>query len=459
MSVRGTALLTAIGLLADPNPGPAQSCPLYVLERSEDAFMLQRETVADGEAKVYVWSGDFLTLILPWSPGQSGEVIQASRGPGASAVRCEAGSIRVTHQQPGVEPRTLPALQAAAVGHYRMRVSVTPDTGTPIAFIVHPNGSIARDTLAPATDMFGGRVPLQPGDVAVTTEIREAEVGAPVVGSVELRRGGPYFLATLAVAGGGEGEAILDFGASRTLLSQDMLPPGVKPMPLMAVEHGPEGARESAGSLGALSGDVGDVAVARLPEVRMGTLSFADVRVNVVPRLPELAGLEVKGILGADILQRAAVVLLTERGGARLEFLAEKSDATPTLEAPFSLVGGLIVMSGTVEGRSIPLILDTGARGTLLAESLARDLDLEPLSEDGDTFRGLDGTPVETWAALIPSLGLGNGSLDSLRVNIGSLPVLERMGLSGGGLLGQDLWERFDSLEVDWRAGVVRWFR
>jgi hypothetical protein len=340
-----------------------------------------------------------------------------------------------------------------------MRVSVTPDTGTPIAFIVHPNGSIARDTLAPATDMFGGRVPLQPGDVAVTTEIREAEVGAPVVGSVELRRGGPYFLATLAVAGGGEGEVILDFGASRTLLSQDMLPPGVKPMPLMAVEHGPEGARESAGSLGALSGDVGDVAVARLPEVRMGTLSFADVRVNVVPRLPELAGLEVKGILGADILQRAAVVLLTERGGARLEFLAEKSDATPTLEAPFSLVGGLIVMSGTVEGRSIPLILDTGARGTLLAESLARDLDLEPLSEDGDTFRGLDGTPVETWAALIPSLGLGNGSLDSLRVNIGSLPVLERMELSGGGLLGQDLWERFDSLEVDWRAGVVRWFR
>lgn len=460
MSIRVTALLAAVGLVAGPGLGEAQSCPLYVLERAGDEFALQRVTIPDGETTVYTWKGAFLTLIMPWSAGQSGDVIQASRGQGASVVRCAAGTIRVTVQRPGAEPRALPTLEAGAVDRFRMRVSVTPGKGSPVAFIVHPNGSIARDTLAPPTDMFGGRVPLQPGDVAVTTETREAEVEARVVGSVELRRGGPYFLATLAVTGGGSGEVIVDFGASRTLLSQDMLPPGVAPMAMTAVEHGPEGVRESAGSLGALGGTVGDVKVARLPELRLGRLTFKDVRVNVVAQLPELAGLKVKGIVGADILQHAAVIRLTAQpGGGRLEFAAEKADAAPTLEAPFSLVGGLIVMNGTADGRPIPLVLDTGARGTVVAESFARTLGLEPLPGGGDTFRGLDGNPVTTWAALIPSLRLGNGSLDSLRVNIGSLPVLERMGLSGGGLLGQDLWQRFSALEVDWSAGVVRWFR
>jgi len=459
MCIRVTALVLGLALAGGAGSAVGQSCPLYVLERSGGSFVIREDTVPDGEASVYMWPGDFVSLILPWSAGQSGDVVQEAQGRGATAARCERGTLTVTVQQPGKEPRVLPPLEAASVRRYRMRVSVHPGSGSPVAFIVHPDGSIARDTLAPPTDMFRGSVPLQPGDVSITTEIREADVGARAVGSVELRRAGPYFLATLQVVGGGEGEVIVDLGASRTLLSRDMLPPGVEPKALTAVEHGPEGERVMAGSMGAFGGEVADIGAAPLAGVRVGSVAISDVWVNVIPELPELAGVQVKGILGADLLQHAAVTRLTALpGGGRLDFAAEVRGEPPLLEVPFSLVGGLIIVTGTVNGRSMPFILDTGARGSIVAESTVRALGLEPIPGAGDTFRGLDGAPVETWAAIIPSLRLGNGSLDSFRVNAGSFAVLDRMGLPGGGLLGQDLWERFGALEVDWKGAVVRWF-
>jgi hypothetical protein len=232
------------------------------------------------------------------------------------------------------------------------------------------------------------------------------------------------------------------------------------PVPLRAVEHGASGSREFAGSVGALGGDVGDVGTARIPELRVGSLLFTDVVVNVIAALPELGGRKVNAILGADLLQRAAFTRIAANAEARrLELADRPATSRADLETPFSLVGGLIVIAGSSNGVAVPFVLDTGARATVLSESSARALDAQRVDGVGDTFRGLDGRAVETWPALIRSLTFASGSLDSLRVNVGALPVLERLGMKGGGLLGQDLWARFSMLEVDWDTGVVRWFR
>ena len=88
-------------------------------------------------------------------------MIQAAGRRGATAARCEAGTLTLTVQRPDAEPRALPAVKAESWARYRLRVSVTPGSGSAVAFVVQPDGTIVRDTLAPPTDMFGGRVPLQ----------------------------------------------------------------------------------------------------------------------------------------------------------------------------------------------------------------------------------------------------------------------------------------------------------
>ena len=99
--------------------------------------------------------------------------------------------------------------------------------------------------------------------------------------------------------------------------------------------------------------------------------------------------------------------------------------------------------------------------GSMLASgsAAARSFQLTPLPEGGDTFRGLEGLAAETWGAVIPTLRLGDGSLDSLHVNVAEAAVLDQMGLPGGGLLGQNLWEYYSTLEVAWEEEVVRFYR
>ena len=449
-------LTAAMILLALPARGEAQDCRLHVLGRTAGEFEVRRETIPDGEARAFIQNEALLSLILPWSAGQSGEVVQPSQGPVAYAVRCEAGSITVTVQKKDAAPRALPPIEAAALSRYRMRVSVTPGAGRATVFIVSPDGSVSRDTIAPPTDMFRGMVPLQAADVSITTEIREA-VDRQVTGSAELRRAGPWFLASLAVQGGGKGDVIVDLGASRTLITRALLPPGIEPSALVAVEHGPEGERARRGSLGALGGEVADIRAARLPRLTIGGLTFEDVRVNVVDSLPLIGGVQVAGIIGTDLLGAGPITRIDpSASGAQLSLVNEAAPE-PDLEAPFSRVGGLVLFSARVGDRSIPLILDTGARSTLLSESVALALGLERLPQR-DTFRGLDRTPIETWSAVIPTMSLGSGRLDSLSVNVAPLPVLEAMGIADGGLLGQNLWERFSALEVDWIREVVRFY-
>jgi hypothetical protein len=453
-----TVLVLASLLLgsAAGHPSPLQDCGFHVLGRAAGEFEIRRESLPDGSVRAYVQSETVLSLLLPWSVGQSGEIVQATQEPVALAVRCEAGSITVTVQKKGAAPRALPVIDSGAQSRYRMRISVTPGTGHAVVFIIAPDGVITRDTIAPPADMFRGMVPLGPADVSITTETREAATAA-LTGTATLRWGGPYLLTTLEVEGGGRGDVIVDLGASRTLLTRSLLPSGVHPAPLVAVEHGPDGERTRSASMGALGGDVPDVGVVRLPRLTIGSLSVPDARVNVVDSLPPLGGVQVAGILGMDLIGAGAITRMTAGPTGGMLSLVTEPLAGAELEVPFSRVGGLVALPARVGDRSVPLILDTGARSTLLSESAARSLALEPV-QTGEVFRGLDGTPLETWAAIIPALRLGSGQLDELRVNVAPLPVLEAMGIPEGGLLGQNLWERFSAVEIDWASETVRFY-
>lgn len=451
-------ILAAISLCGAIGSAGAQACPLYVLERSEGVFEVRREEVADGEALVYTQGPRFIGLILPWSAGVSGNVVQASAGPTATAVRCAAGTLRVTIQSQGAAPRVLPDVEAASLRRYRIRVNVFPHRGSPSVFIITPNGAVSRDTLGPPTDMFRGQVPLGEGDVSITTEVRDAVTNSAVTGSADLRREGPYFVAALTAAGGGSGDVIVDLGASRTVITRAMLPPGIIPRPLVAVEYGPGGQRERAGTTEALGGEVGGISAAQIPSLEMGTLRFSDASVHVIDTLPTIAGLTLGGVIGTDLLGQAPITRLESTpAGGRVLLDTMSTDAVAVLQLPFTQVGGLIVLTARAGEHRIPLILDTGARSTLLSPSAARALQLTP-STTRDTFRGLDGREIEAWRTTIPRLDFGSGHIDSLVANVASLAVLERMGVPDGGLLGQNIWERFAALEIDWRQQVVRFY-
>jgi hypothetical protein len=455
-----TSLLLIPGALAAA-PSQNAGCPIYVLERSTEGFEVRTEIIPDEGSRAFLFGpgSRFVDVLLPLSAGTAGSIVQASR-PHATLIRCRGGVIESTVQRQGEEGRQQPAVTVAELGKYRLRVSVIGADDTRAVFLIEPGGIVSRDTLGPVVDMFKGMVPLHEGDVSITTEVRIAESPTALRGQASLTWGGPWLLARIRVPGGGEGDVIVDLGASGTVLSRDILPPDMVVHPLVAVEHGPGGKRELAGTVGAAGGIVEGVGRAALPGLEVGGILVEDIVVNVLPDFPDLAGLPLVGVVGTDLFRRASVVRLEAGSHGGQLVLGDITTEGAAIEAPFSLIGGLVLLHAAIADQPIFLVLDTGARATLLTKEAAYAAGLQRTPGPLEVFRGLDGEPFEAWPAIVPHLKLGNGSLEEFLVHVGSLPVLKEMSFdSMSGLLGQDIWKAFNAIEVDWEREVVRFYR
>ncbi len=149
---------------------PAESCPVYVLERDSTGFTVRVEVIDDSQSSALVFgaSSRLVSVIVPESPGTAGNIVQAAR-PHAVLVRCRVGSIETTVQPAAENRRPKPAVPVAALRGYRLRVNVTGADKSRAVFIIDPDGAISRDTLGPVMDMFRGMVPLGAGDVCCDT--------------------------------------------------------------------------------------------------------------------------------------------------------------------------------------------------------------------------------------------------------------------------------------------------
>lgn len=447
-------------------PLGGQECPLYLLERNAAGYGVTTEVLEEGRTRAFrTGSGEgVIAVVLPLSPGQSGNVVQAAR-PQMISVRCDGGELRTAVHSPDGSQRALPAVEAGAFDRYRVRLNVTDAEGRKAAFVVEPGQAVVADTVGAVIDMFGGRVPLEAGDVSVTLEVAVAERQSAAPGEAQLTLAGSHLFARGRVAGGGSGRFLIDLGASRSVVSRSVLPPGTEVRPMVGTAYGPEGEESVDGAMGGLGGAVeSGQGIASLESLSVDGIVFTSPTVHVVESLPPIGGEPLAGIVGNDMLRRGATTTIVyptaDRPGLLRVGDAVARDVEPALETPFSLVGGLITLRTEVDGRPIHFILDSGARQSLLSTAAAMELGLVRAAGASEMFRGLDGAPIEAWPAVLPVVATGSGCIRDLSVYVADVPVLDRMGLSAsGGLLGQNLREHFAAVVVDWEKSHIRFYR
>lgn len=460
---KATALL--IGWTAFGAGSLGAQCPLYLLERSAAGYSVSGDTLDEGRMRAFQTGAESgpVAVVLPLTPGQSGNVIQSAR-PQMVSVRCAGGELRgAVHAADGSQ-RALPAVAAHAFDRYRVRLNVTDGGGDRIAFVIEPGRPAVADSVGPVIDMFGGQVPLGPGDVAVTTEVTIAERPSGAAGVAELTLGGSHLFVSGDIAGGGAGRFLIDLGASRSVVARGILPAGTPVRPMTGTAYGPEGEQPVRGEMGGLGGEVASgQGIASLESLSLGGITFDSPVVHVVDSLPPIGGEPLAGIVGNDLLRRGAATTIVypdvDRPGLlRVGEVVEPGGAA-ALEAPFTMVAGLIMLETVIEGRPIHLILDSGARESLLSAPAAAELGLVRGPEATQSFRGLDGTPIDAWPAVLPLVTIGTGSIRDFRVHVADLPVLERMGLSAsGGMLGQNLRHHFSAIVLDWEGGRIGFY-
>lgn len=453
----------AQGILAGAFAWAAGAAPvnLHLLVEHDEGVALETVALPAG-GEWAIERPDLITIVLPFGIGQSGDLVPRNRRPARLAARLDGGALKVTATSADGTSRPLPPITVADLAGLDLRVNVSGPGGRQQAFSIAANGP-ARAVTGPVIDMFRGQVPLGPGDWSITTEVTEHARAAGLAGVVPLERRDNLLFAQVAGPDGRKGRFVVDTGAGVTVVARSFLPPGARVEPIEAVEHSDAGSRVVPGAMGGAGGDVASLLGATdLETLRLGALSVEGVRANVVGSLPELGGAPVAGILGLDVLSRCDRLRLdhVDAANATLTFAAGPAGADQYVAScPFTVVARHLMVPAKLDGLGVSLVLDTGARGSLIPTSLAVHAKLPDATAAAAAreFRGLDGRPLPARPVRVGQMMLGSASQGPAVFFAADLPVLKALGLDeNAGLLGGDLLAGYRWIELDFQAQVMR---
>jgi hypothetical protein len=454
-----------LALLSTPAAAFAAGCPLFLLKDGPGGITLERQAIEPGNVMVFPVSRDSgtITLVLPYAgPGTSGDLVQLSRKQ-LLITQCVDGELRARVKEAGGSERDLPAVRAADLRRYDIRVSVTAHDGDRGTFSILAGKTIISEDPGPVLDLFAGRLPLGEGDYSVTTEVTLRPGGPRAAGAAPLELHGGYFFVRGRMPGGSEGTFVVDTGGGHSLVAKRFLPDGHPVREGEVVEYSAAGKRSLDYAPGGAGGPVETiVGVTRLEEFRISEIRFDDVPMDVISELPEFGGRRIDGIVGLDLLRRGGVVRFELSAGNPSAPRLVLGGAGPggddtVVELPFAVAQSHIFVRGRIAGQAVHFALDTGAPDSFLTRATAARLGVSADPDTTRTARGLDGADLEIESARVDRLELAGLGLDGFPFMLSDLPVLQPIG--GGqnaGLIGNSVLSRFTAMEIDFSERVVR---
>lgn len=451
--------LFAALLLAVPQHFAYADCSLLLLVERGSEIALEATHIASGEQRKIALrpASSVISFVLPLGEGKSADLVRGDGG-GAIEAACAGDELTVSVHRADGRVRSLPSVSRADLARLELRVNLKRGDGFERAFAV-PSYETVRAASGPVLDLFGGRLPLGPDDWAITLEATERAHAAAVAGQVALLFDGEHLFAAGRLSSGRTALFVVDLAAASCVVRRDLLPPGTEVVAVSATAHGADGDVSGDARPVGIGGPVsGRSARATISDFALGDLDFGAVDATVLESLPQIGGREIGGIVGLDILRRAGILEIAFEGGERAWLRMRGSSRLTGPGLPFSLADRHIFVAGEVGGRPVSLVVDTGAKVSLIGAALARDLVLEPLPGPGLELRGLDRQPVVASRARAAKLSFAGESF--AEVGFAVLPELAALRAWGleprAAILGNDFWRRFRALEFDFWSGVLR---
>lgn len=453
-------------------------CVVPLVARSESGVEVHLVEIATGGGRSFRTGpgSPWVTGIFPLSPGLAADLVRGDNE-ATLIVNCTPDEVQPSVRATDGSSRDLPAVPRENYDALSVRVNIVTGDGHRAAFRI-VDRTVRRDTSAPAVNIFDGRVPMSAGDVAVTLEVTTPSPAPALSGIAELTYRDGFILVPVTIGDGPAHDFILDMAATGSVVGVDFVPEGVEPVPMVAMEHSPEGAREIRQGPEGAGGEVtATLGVVRVGPLSIGDAILAEAEFHVMPRLPEI-GRPIAGVLGLNVLRQAGRIAFgyTSRASGRrndhdlpeIERAPEEPWASKLLlgsevgnpepdhvvvVVPLRSVARLLFVPAEIAGQEVDLILDTGARLTLLPPALADRLGIAVTNRNAAVLRGLDGHPISVDLATIDELRIGGAPFRSEPIGIADLPVFAAIGLpKDTGVLGATFWSRFERIVVDFEA-------
>jgi hypothetical protein len=440
----------------------ADSTVVFVLKRTDSGYQIDQMPIAKNNALKLDVNREtgIIDIILPVGPGGSGNLIQDGLIR-SFVVYFDGQSLSVTSELASGKQQSLPPQSLSDLRDYKTHLSVTGGDGSSARFIVNAYSEVHIDSIGPLMDMFGGHMPMNPGDYSIFLNTERIDQGHAITGEMPLFYSGRYLFVDVISPTGKKGLFAVDIGAASSIMRESFLPDDVGTSEVFMMEYSSGGTRQLKYAPGGATGPVENVVgTATLDFVTVGGLKFEQAAFNVMESLPDLHGRRIDGIIGLDILKAARFLTLrynADNGNAAsLRFSNDVPEDDFSAQIPFVSIRKIMYVRGQIDSRDILFILDSGSPGCMLQPEAAEALKSVVILDSSITYKGAGGQVEEGKLAMIERMSLSGIEFTDVPCDLGNLFNLSTL-VPGqlGGLIGNSILSRLSSVIIDFEKSTV----
>ncbi len=430
--------------------------PVFLLKNSDSGLEIEKIDIAENETQVFVCGTEgFITVILPVSAGTSGDFVKAGTK-SVMIARYTEGKLKISVQKPDGTQKELLTKTPEELSRFDIKVNVI-SIDVKKVFKISGYEKAEVDDNSPVIDMFQGKIPLNPGDYSITTEITDAEKSLKLDGEFDLRLHGGYYFTELVLNNSRKVNAVLDLAAAQSFLIRSAVPEGVKTFKTSSTMISADGSETVESSLSGFGGSLTGLEACSITESSLGSIKTGNWTYYVIDSIKTVDGVKIEAIVGLDILKNTDFLTMqipAENSGKC--YLSRGSMLKgPATTIPFTLSQGHIFFKGLVNGTESSFLLDSGSPFCIFPMSAAKMFNVNTTT--GKKIFGADGNEIKTETGSIENISIGSIGIKNIDCLFTDSPIFAKYGLeSNGGLIGTSLLNRLQFLELDLTSQVLR---
>jgi len=430
--------------------------PVFLLKKTDAGLEIEKIDLTENETQVFVCGTEgYITVILPVSAGTSGDFVKAG-SKSVMIARYTEGNLKIYVQKPDGTQKELLSKTPAELSAYEIKVNVI-SADIKKVFRISDYSKAEVDDNSPVIDMFQGKIPINPGDYSITTEITDAEKSLKLEGEFDIRLHGGYYFTELVLNNSRKVNAVIDLAAAQSFLIRSAVPSGIETFNTSSTMVSAEGNETIESSLSGFGGSIAGLQACEVTASLLGTVKTGKWTYYVIDSLKTVDGVKIEAIVGLDILKNADFLTMqipAENNGKC--YLSRGSMLKgPATTIPFTLSQGHVFFKGLVNGTESSFLLDSGSPFCIFPMSAAKMFNVNTTT--GKRIFGADGNEIKTEMGSIENISIGSFGIKNIDCLFTDSPIFAKYGLeSNGGLIGTSLLNRLQYLEIDFTSQVLR---
>ncbi len=451
-------IVSVIGINCNAQKSSQEGIPLIIVKEQSDGVVFEKISIKKDQTEV-IADASVITLVYPISIGKAANFVTPADRQGVIIVKNINNQLNITYRSKDGREKSFPSPPFSKLKTFQIRVNITSGKGYKKAFVID-NYDIIREDDGPVLDIFAGMIPMHADDYSITTETKINEQSIAITGSVSFVKIDEWIVVEAKLPGGKSGKFIVDTGASGGIvLLQSALPKDTEISELKAIAYTGEGQTETKGKMQAAEGNVEDdnfLGIATLQSFEFGNITLGEQQISVLKEFPEfLERNNIIGVIGIKVLKQAEIMRIENinKDKGVVKFMSHDNNSPTSYHYSFSLknASNLLFIQGVIQDIPIDLLVDIGARRSIIARGLVENNNLTYSTGSNNAIMGLDGKISDAVKGNFSEVMVDNESFNEFPFIISpNLFVTKAMGLEkSGALLGMSFYSKFSTMEID----------